>query len=375
MELLFRPRQESILKVFEEIVKVYRGNEYYLFNVIKEIDPEFSTPNTPTDFSAAFDTYKSSLRFSNIIGLERLVKIIGGLINCTYDEYDSFILENLLPKLRFATDDSETLIVVNDKKYFAAEWSVPVKSFGQDEQQIIHLDLFDYTQADIVPIYIVEYVKSSVLLYSQGLLKGACALMTIAMETTLRDILAQKGYTYVAKSSSDDQYSFTEFIVDVNSEKDMYTLTIPQNEVKSISEYCMGNISTKKIARIRRKKYGNKGKFELIIRDCDDFIEYFSSGKIETPAQKTISGLGAALNIARNQENIINVALLPKDMDEIFVGIRNNLIHLSGAGLSAAQVQDQKVDEFVNDRNKVFDLISFVPQFINAKFRELNSGD
>lgn len=134
-----------------------------------------------------------------------------------YEVGDTFTLENLIPKLRFDTDDSATKIVFNEKQHYAAEWSVPVRSFGQDEQQVIQLDLFDCGQNEIVPSYIVEYVKGAVLLYSQGLLKGACALMTIAMEATLRDILATKGYSYMTGTSSDDQYAFTDAVVDLNA--------------------------------------------------------------------------------------------------------------------------------------------------------------
>lgn len=107
------------------------------------------------------------------------------------------------------------------------------------------------------------------------------------------------------------------------------------------------------------------------IRNCDNRIDYFSSSNVQTPGQKTISGLGAALDIARNHESLIEVTLLPSDMDAIFTGIRNNLIHLSGAGLNAAQIQDQALLDFVSDRNRVFDLISFVPQFINTKYKQI----
>ncbi len=211
------------------------------------------------------------------------------------------------------------------------------------------------------------------MLYSQGLLKGSCALMTIAMEATLRDVLATRGYSYMTGKSSDDQYAFANAVVDVNAERDRFTISFAEGNIKSITEYCVVNqITTSQNIRIKRKKYGRDGKFELSIRNCDELIDYFSSSDVDTPAQKTISGFGAALDIARNRERIIEVNLLPQDMDIIFTGIRNNLIHLSGAGLSTAQVQNQKLEEFVNDRNKVFDLISFVPQFINAKYKELN---
>ncbi len=211
------------------------------------------------------------------------------------------------------------------------------------------------------------------MLYSQGLLKGACALMTIAMEATLRDILATRGYSYVTGANSDDQYAFANAVVDVNAQRDKFTISFAEGNIRSITEYCTENtVTTSQNIRIKRKKYGRDGKFELSIRNCDGLIDYFSPNEVATPGQKTISGLGAALDIARNREEIIEVTLLPQDMDIIFTGIRNNLIHLSGVGLSTAQVQDQMLEEFVNDRNKVFDLISFVPQFINAKYRELN---
>lgn len=367
------PRKESVLSVYDEIVKVYRGKEHYLFDALCSIVPTFSSPNDNREYSSALNDFKSNLSFTSIFGLSRLLKIIEKLVTATYTDDDSFILENLIPKLRFITNDSATEIVLNEKKHYAAEWSVPVSSFGQDEQQKIQLDLLDCEQNEIVPRYIVEYVKGAVLLYSQGLLKGACALMTIAMEATLRDILATRGYSYVTGANSDDQYAFANAVVDVNAQRDKFTISFSEGNIRSITEYCTENTATiSQNIRIKRKKYGRDGKFELSIRNCDGLIDYFSPNEVATPGQKTISGLGAALDIARNREKIIEVTLLPQDMDIIFTGIRNNLIHLSGVGLSTAQVQDQMLEEFVNDRNKVFDLISFVPQFINAKYRELN---
>lgn len=372
MDLLFTPRKESILSVYDEIVKVYRGKEHYLFDVLCTVVPTFSKPDNIRDYNSALSTFKGNLSLTSIFGLQRMFKIIEGLMDTQYDDGDTFILESLVPKLCFETDDAATKIVFNEKRHYAAEWSVPVRSFGQDEQQIIQLDLLDCRQNEIVPIYIVEYVKGAVLLYSQGLLKGACALMTIAMEATLRDILATRGYSYVTGTSSDDQYTFANAVVDINNDKDKFTISITSRNTKSITDYCIENtIATSHNIRIKRKKYGRAGKFELNIRDCDGLIDYFSSSEVATPGQRTISGLGAALNIARNVERIIEVALLPPDMDTIFTGIRNNLIHLSGAGLNAAQIQDQALVDFVSDRNKVFDLINFVPQFINAKYKQI----
>ncbi len=372
MDLLFTPRRESVLNVYDEIVRTYRGKEHYLFDVLCAIVPTFIKPDNSRDYSKALVDFRSNLNFTSILGLQRIFKIIEGLLSAQYEDSDSFILENLVPKLQFYTVDSATKIVLNERKHYAAEWSVPVKSFGQDEQQIIQLDLFDYNQNEIVPVYIVEYVKGAVLLYSQGLLKGACALMTIAMEATLRDVLATKGYSYMTGASSDDQYEFANAVVDLNTEKDKFTICVTAENVKTVADYCVANPDdTSQNIRIKRKKNRRNDNFELNIRNCDNLVDYLSSATVETPGRKTISGLGAALDIARNQERLIEVALLPSDMDTIFTGIRNNLIHLSGAGLNAAQIQDQTLLEFVNDRNRVFDLISFVPQFINAKYKQI----
>lgn len=84
-------------------------------------------------------------------------------------------------------------------------------------------------------------------------------------------------------------------------------------------------MSTIKNIKIKRRIYNRNGKFELVIRNCDDIYELISSSQIETPVQRSISGFGAALHIARTLEHIIEPALLPLDMDEILTGIKKQL--------------------------------------------------
>lgn len=373
MDLLFTPKPESVQTVYNEIINAFNGREHYLFNSLKVLDENFTPPTLTQDFENAFEDFRTYFKLTNITGFNNLIKVIEKLFGLTYDPADNQILNNLIPKLKFDTYDSFTKIILTEQKYFAAEWKFTVdRGFAQHHEQSIFLDLFDISQNYVMPLYIVEYVRSSVQLYTQGLSKSACALMTIAMEATLRDILNPKGYTFLINASSDDQYKFSEAIIDLNTAKDKYTISFTDTSIKQISDYIVANPTiTSKPIKIKRKINHNTGKAELIIRNCDDLFEYFSSSVVDIPGQKTISGLGAALDIARNREGLIEAALLPKDMDDIFKRIRNNLIHLSGDGLSAASVNDQKLIDFLNNGNKVLDLISYVPQFINKKYRQL----
>ncbi len=372
MDLLFTPKKESILSVFTNITRIYRGREHYIFDAIGSLDINFSQPASPRDYSIALEEFKSHFNYANINGLSKFFKIIKYLIEIPYDEHDGYLLRDLIASIRLTTDDAATTIIMNERRIYTAEWSVRAPSLGQDENQIIQLELFDCDQNTIVPIYVVEYVKSAVLLYSQQLSKCACALMTIATEATLRDILRTRGYQYTSGSSSDDQYCFTDAVVDVTDKKDKFTISSTAPLIKSVSDYCVENsVSTIKNIKIKRRIYNRNGKFELVIRNCGDIYEYFSSSQIETLAKRSISGFGTALHIARTLEHIIEPALLPLDMDDILTGIRNNLVHLSGAGLDAAQIQEQTLNDFLNNRYKVFDLIQNIPYLISKKYAEL----
>ncbi len=121
MNLLFTPRKESVLSVYNEIVKVYRGKEHYLFDVLCSIVPTFSRPDDSREYSSALNNFKGNLNFTSINGLQCIFKIIEKLVTTTYNDDESFILESLGPKLRFITDDLATDIVFNEKKHFAAE--------------------------------------------------------------------------------------------------------------------------------------------------------------------------------------------------------------------------------------------------------------
>lgn len=48
-------------------------------------------------------------------------------------------------------------------------------------------------------------------------------------------------------------------------------------------------------------------------------------------------------------------------------------MHLSGAGLDAAQIQEQTLNDFLNNRYQVFDLIQNIPHLISKKCGEHNT--
>src|SRR6185369_11054107 len=73
--------------------------------------------------------------------------------------------------------------------------------------------------------------------------------------------------------------------------------------------------------RIRRKANGNR--LDLVVLADQVVVDHWSSSIISQPAQHTISGLGAALNIARNIESLITSEDLPPDFDNVIQVVRN----------------------------------------------------
>lgn len=88
--------------------------------------------------------------------------------------------------------------------------------------------------------------------------------------------------------------------------------------------------------------------------------------------KRNVTGLGAALAIARNDERFLTPDILPMDLDKVLITIRNNLVHLSRESLLVSlEGTDQTLNDFISDSNRVFALLSYIPPFITKQYNEL----
>ena len=105
--------------------------------------------------------------------------------------------------------------------------------------------------------------------------------------------------------------------------------------------------------------------------------DFWSSNVIAQAGQINISGLGTALKIARdiNEANILDVNILPTDIDGVIQQVRNNLIHLSGSALTMdIPAAGMSLEDFASDPAKVFDTIASICDAIDKLYSKIADG-
>jgi len=88
--------------------------------------------------------------------------------------------------------------------------------------------------------------------------------------------------------------------------------------------------------------------------------------------KKKVTGLGAALSIARNDEGFLTPDIIPIDLDKVLTTIRNNLVHLSKESLLVPiEGTSQNLLDFTSNPDKVFALLSYIAPFITKQYNNL----
>jgi hypothetical protein len=204
------------------------------------------------------------------------------------------------------------------------------------------------------------------------------ALLSIAIEATLRDVLASKNYSFDRSSSPVDIYGFAR--ADVGVSGNAYTLTFKEPMPLSPTDFLSTHGGKNVEIEIRRNINSNRSRVDLLVKDPQDLIDYWSTNTIvQAAATKRVNGLGEALNIARNIERFINPSILLPDFDEVIKVIRNNLVHLSGVALNThlpmfdyrSPVNAFTLQDFLEDDELVYDFVVNVPRFISGQYNEL----
>jgi hypothetical protein len=231
--------------------------------------------------------------------------------------------------------------------------------------------------SEIVPGYIQQYIQQGIIAFKTGKHAVAMALMSIALEGTLRDALHNKGYSYQYGTPSRDVYEFKD--MQVHKDASGYRIIFPDPMPKAHTDYLTApGDPAYKTYRIKRVEKDH-GKIFLEIRAVTDLIDYWSSDQVTTTGVKNVSGLGAALNIGRNDLSIITPIDIPEDLDRPIQAVRNNLIHLSGTSMSEVVQQDVNgnditLSDFINNKNRVFDAICTIGTSINTIYKKIADG-
>ena len=332
----------------------------------------FTSPTTPAQYARKHEEVEGMLaRFQNVLGRRGLFLELVEELYLRLQLQGMQMLGDELLTLATIPVNNEFQIRLTADVAWAVEWEFLWE--GSGIRQSLSNVVYKNNWGPIVPWDVVQYLRSGILLFRQRAYATSLALMSIAVEATLRDVLSTKGYTFNHQANRTTIYQTTNAHVDVNGNS--YTVTIADTVPRppaDLTTSSKGNLPID--IKIRRK--GN----ELAIHCPAFLIDHWSSNSVEKVAvTKNIGGLGEALRIARQVENVIDPADLPTDMDDVLKAIRNNLIHFSSNSMntelprfaSRSPIGRFTLKDFVKDTELVFDLVTEIPRFVNEQYVKL----
>ena len=225
----------------------------------------------------------------------------------------------------------------------------------------------------IVPEYVVANLQQAISAFHEGKFGACLSLASISLESTLRDALVIKGYTYAPHVPAKDVYSKSD--IHISRLPTGYSVSFPTAMPRMIGDFLASSTDpTHIVAKIKRIKHNEK--FVLQLENVDGLVDYWSSDSITARGTK-IGGLGKALQVARNDEDIIDTTIFPMDLDKPISDIRNNLIHLSGDAMSKEvyELSNGKLtlEQYLENKELVFDALSSIINIVNDLYFKIAS--
>ena len=368
---------DLIITCFSRFKYLYSGDQVKLLQAAQKATAGEILPfkYNGTSISAQITAVESRIkRTTDKYGQKLLVKIIENL-------YEDLKINGALGVTNADFLDC-TKIILQDKseiKYNVWKkwhWVWALEVDGNPGFVDCDIRVGNTASGEIVPDYILQYIQQGVTAFKNGRCAVAMALMTIALEGTLRDALETKGFSYQRSAPAQDVYEITD--IQIHKDSAGYKVTFPNTMPLSYLDYLSSpNDPAYKSYKIKRVKKSN-GDIVLEMRQSLDLLDYWSSNVILIPGSRQVSGLGAALDIGRKHLGIITNVDLPDDLDILIQSVRNNLIHLSGSSMTEIVLKESGVDitlgDFLNNKNRVFDTICTIGSSINSIYNRIKNG-
>lgn len=247
-------------------------------------------------------------------------------------------------------------------------WQVVWKLETEEDEneQPVALDWYtppDFNKAPIVPIGIIDYVAGSISLLRSNLVLPSVAVLLIALESVLWDKLVQNG---VSRLSEKIIYKSVQWDYKKMGGKLVFTISGTDKNLGGL-DAAMGIYPAEGSFNLR--KVGAENSRAILRVEVEEHLLGFfateSEEKRESFAEK---GLSEAVQRARKADIL---KIIPVQLDETIVKLRNNLIHLAHSGLFDPSVpipsggQILSHDELRRDPQLVKDLIYMVVELIN----------
>ncbi|EIA08683.1 hypothetical protein [Flavobacterium frigoris] len=278
---------------------------------------------------------------------------------------------NFIDNSFFSLADNSKIQYNQSNKWFWI-WQISVE--GNELEINIGLRDKTYTPSVIVPDYVLQYIQQGIIAFNYNRNAAALALMSIALEGTLKDILDSPAYFNRYGTPTQANYEIKN--MNIFPETNGFRIEFPQ-PMPTLHSLYLPNNGGPTHHTVRVKRLIKRGIPFIEIRDVNEILDFWSSDTVVNPSVMRINGLGTAIDIARNHARILSPVDLPLDLDEIIQSIRNKLIHLSGVNLAQQVTTDAgliTLEDFIKDKNKVSDTVFSIGETINNLYTKLMNG-
>ncbi|MBN2228638.1 MAG: hypothetical protein JW779_03520 [Candidatus Thorarchaeota archaeon] len=381
-----RISSEAFGRVYSDVRQILSGYDALIFNAMAEV-----TRNELHPFVITNDPNEYERKHQEVIGecssrLYRRFEIVLDLLTTIYSSVvqqqiviSKPQLDDLLSRMIFGLDQENTCRISLDsdsKLCWTIEWEVSVDYQGFQATTWVPVNVHRKEWGEVTPSYIVEYVNSAIELYRQHLYGSALALLSIAFEAALRDYLfIARGYSYQPRASNRDVFAYTDAEINCDIVNGYYTVRFPNSMPRTIYDFDLAQAGQSMRVQIRRK-YNTDGRRLDLMLLAPALLDYWSSNVVDLPGTRTISGLGAALDIARNREKILTPQDLSLLFDNVIESIRNNLVHSSEGAITTQfpQFNDRvrgrpyNFEDFLKDDELVYDLVKNIPKSVSKLY-------
>jgi hypothetical protein len=384
IKLPFRISGDSLKETYNQVRSAMSNNEHIIFQAMNTITlgrrKPFIPPSDVNEYNQKHREIEEILAYPVAgRGIETAMCLMEEIVLMVRPSggVPGYSTHDLLDRMRFRTTTPRTSIFLTDELHWAVRWDTHTHTAILEKPDKVFLDIYSNDMGEIVPSYLAKYVDYAILAYQEKINIVALALLSITIEATLRDVLANKGYSFDRGGSPMDIYGFARAEVGVSG--NAYTLTFREPMPLSPTDFLSAHGGNSIEIEIRRNINANRNRVDLLVRDPRNLIDYWSTNIVVQSATRRVNGLGEALNIARNVERFINPRVLLEDFDEVISVIRNNLVHLSGDALNTplpmfnyrSPTNTFTLQNFLEDDELVYDFVTNVPRFISGQYNDL----
>lgn len=369
-------------RTLDEVLALLGGSQHLLFAAMDRLTvgtpSHVAAPNNPAEFGRKRNEIARIFQSPMML---RGLEIALLLFEEVYREVDAqggvpgYRPQDLLDLLRIETEQPDETISLSTDMRWNVEWPVRLPAGGPETR--MSCEWLARPWGTVVPPYVVNYLSSAATARRQKRNDAAVALLSIAAEATLRDVLSSHGYSFTPGAVSKDVYAYSRAQVTADATAGTYIVKFHDAMPLGVTDFVNSFAGAPVEIKLKRIPKKNGARIDLNVVAPNPLFEHWTTATVETPGVLTVGGLGAALDIARNQVGCVTAEDLALDFDEVLQAVRNNLVHLSGAALDTplprfeVLKRDFALRDFLLDDLLVQDFVAAISRFVTVQYVEL----